>query len=178
MPQWYGLNTPPPAAPSADLLGSPVSRGALSQIGKRSLSSGSGRRHAWDSRPTKRYRQIALFPNCPVPLRTGVEYTRVVSPHCLVVCVRCSSEPAVWVPDREDRLPGLGAKQAAVCVVSAYDYERTGFGSGCGAEFFQPHSHSATDPPRRARTYCTHRRPRRSRVRGQSTKSNWETAHL
>ena len=45
-------------APSADLLGSPVSRGALSQIGKRSLSSGSGRRHAWDSRPTGRYRNL------------------------------------------------------------------------------------------------------------------------
>ena len=37
-------------APSADLLGSPVSRGALSQIGKRSLSSGSGRRLARISR--------------------------------------------------------------------------------------------------------------------------------
>jgi hypothetical protein len=46
-------------APSADLLGSPVSRGALSQIGKRgAFSSGSGRRHAWDSRPTGRYRNL------------------------------------------------------------------------------------------------------------------------
>ena len=44
---------PVPTAPSADLFGSPVPRGALSQTGKRSLSSGAGRRHAWDSRPTR-----------------------------------------------------------------------------------------------------------------------------
>jgi hypothetical protein len=58
-----GLNTPSPPAPSADLLGVPVSRGALSQIGKRSLSSGSGRRHAWDSRPlpTGHYRNLLFF---------------------------------------------------------------------------------------------------------------------
>ena len=48
-------------APSADLLGSPVSRGAPSQIGKRSLSLGSGDRHAWDSRPTGHYRMGSSF---------------------------------------------------------------------------------------------------------------------
>ena len=42
------------------LLDSPVSRGALSHIGKRSLSSGSRRRHAWNSRPTGRYRNTHL----------------------------------------------------------------------------------------------------------------------
>jgi hypothetical protein len=43
-------------APSADLLGSPVSH-----IGKRGLSSGPGRRHAWNSRPTGRYRNLGFF---------------------------------------------------------------------------------------------------------------------
>ena len=150
MPQWCGLNTPSPAAPSADLLGSPVSRGALSQIGKRSLSSGSGRRHAWDSRPTKRYIANCPLPKLPSSVEDGCGIYSSSIPTLLVVCVRCSSEPAVWVPDREDRASRAGrSKQAAVCVVSAY--ERTG--SGCGAEFFQPDTVTQRQTPRAAHAH-------------------------
>ena len=67
------LNTPSPGSESADYLTriSRIPRGAIADWEKRSLlHSGSGRRHAWDSRPTGRYRNLGSsliwgLHNCP-----------------------------------------------------------------------------------------------------------------
>ena len=46
---------------------------------KRSLSSGSGRRHAWDSRPTGRYRNLGFFVWVLPPYTTASMYALLVS---------------------------------------------------------------------------------------------------
>ena len=112
-----GCDVPFPPAPSADLLGSPVHpAGRYRTLGREESPSGSGRRHAWNSRPTGRYRNLGSLPHMHSSVEDGCGLRNTQCNTVMYVYgVRCSSEPAVWVPDREDRLPGPGSKQAGVC---------------------------------------------------------------
>ena len=113
-----GCDVPFPPAPSADLLGSPVqsSRGALSHIGKRGVSLRLRAPTCLELRPTGRYRNLGSLPHMHSSVEDGCGLRNTQCNTVMYVYgVRCSSEPAVWVPDREDRLPGPGSKQAGVC---------------------------------------------------------------
>ena len=113
-----GCDVPFLPAPSADLLGSPVHpAGRYRTLGREESPSGSGRRHAWNSRPTGRYRNLGslLHMSSSVEDGCGLWNTQCNTVLFVYCTVYGSSEPAVWVPDREDRLPGPGSKQAGVC---------------------------------------------------------------
>ena len=96
-----------------------TSRGALSHIGTRGESpSGSGRRHAWNSRPTGRYRNLGSLPHMPSSVEDGCGLRNTQCNTVMFVYGVVPSRPSGCLTEKIG-FPGR-ARSKPVCVVLVF----------------------------------------------------------
>ena len=111
-----GCDVPFLPAPSADLLGSPVHpAGRYRTLGREESPSGSGRRHAWNSRPTGRYRNLGSLLHMSSSVEDGCGLRNTQCNTVLFVYGVVPSRPSGCLTEKIG-FPGR-ARSKRVCVV-------------------------------------------------------------